>query len=432
MSRSPQPRPSAAARRPSGTICPHETHPDHRRERIHRRPPGPATGRGRPSGPMPGAGPEEALRAGLGGWRGSRGRRRPGPRFTRPGGGRLRRGVLPGPLDGRRRAGVRRARPPGGAELRRGGRRGRARADRLPGRPGPSPRGPLGSPQQPARGRGRAPCSPRANSRSTSCSATGWKSAWCAAQGEMPKQAPFAVVVGCSDARVPTEMIFGQGFNDLFVIRVAGNVLGDECLGSIDFALNALSDSVKVVVMLGHSGCGAVTGAVDAYLQPFKFWSKSTLVDARSHFAADLRAGPRSGQRPGHGLGARRPQHARLSRRADRNRRLRERRSGGLRLAPGSRTGRQVGDRSALRRLQPVQPSRSRAGRPAPIVDNRAAWPTRPSNPRDFSTLAVSGSAKCCVSITALPNTRGTALPSRPSELPKRPTKAKTGTRFRD
>ena len=65
-------------------------------------------------------------------------------------------------------------------------------------------------------------------------------------QGGMPKQAPFAVVVGCSDARVPTEMLFGQGFNDLFVIRVAGNVLGDVCLGSIDFAVEALSESVKV------------------------------------------------------------------------------------------------------------------------------------------------------------------------------------------
>jgi carbonic anhydrase len=102
------------------------------------------------------------------------------------------------------------------------------------------------------------------------------------AQGQMPKQAPFAVVVGCSDARVPTEMLFGQGFNDLFVIRVAGNVLGDECLGSIDFALNALSDSVKVVVMLGHLGCGAVTGAVDAYLSPLKFWSKSVSPMLRS------------------------------------------------------------------------------------------------------------------------------------------------------
>ena len=76
----------------------------------------------------------------------------------------------------------------------------------------------------------------------------------------MPKQAPFAVVIGCSDARVPTEMIFGQGFNDLFVIRVAGNVLGDVCLGSIDFAVEALSESVKLLVVLGHSGCGAVTG----------------------------------------------------------------------------------------------------------------------------------------------------------------------------
>jgi len=93
--------------------------------------------------------------------------------------------------------------------------------------------------------------------------------------GNLPKQAPFAVVVGCSDARVPTEMIFGQGFNDLFVIRVAGNVLGDVCMGSIDFALNALSESVQLVVVLGHSGCGAVTGAVDAYLRPLKFWAKS-------------------------------------------------------------------------------------------------------------------------------------------------------------
>ena len=93
--------------------------------------------------------------------------------------------------------------------------------------------------------------------------------------GQLPKQAPFAVVVGCSDARVPTEMLFGQGFNDLFVIRVAGNVLGDVCLGSIDFALSALSDSVKCVVVLGHLGCGAVTGAVDSYLRPLRFWSKS-------------------------------------------------------------------------------------------------------------------------------------------------------------
>jgi carbonic anhydrase len=101
-------------------------------------------------------------------------------------------------------------------------------------------------------------------------------------QGGIPKQAPFAVVVGCSDARVPTEMLFGQGFNDLFVIRVAGNVLGDVCLGSIDFAVEALSESVKVLVVLGHSGCGAVTGACDAYLRPLKIWSRTVSPALRS------------------------------------------------------------------------------------------------------------------------------------------------------
>ncbi len=101
-------------------------------------------------------------------------------------------------------------------------------------------------------------------------------------QGGLPKQAPFAVVVGCSDARVPTEMLFGQGFNDLFVIRVAGNVLGDVCLGSVDFAVEALSESVKLLVVLGHSGCGAVTGACDAYLRPLKHWSRTVSPALRS------------------------------------------------------------------------------------------------------------------------------------------------------
>jgi carbonic anhydrase len=95
-------------------------------------------------------------------------------------------------------------------------------------------------------------------------------------EGEVPEQSPFAVVVGCSDARVPTEMLFGQGFNDLFVIRVAGNVLGDVCVGSIQFALKALHESVRCLVILGHLGCGAVTSAVDCYLRPLEFWSDST------------------------------------------------------------------------------------------------------------------------------------------------------------
>jgi carbonic anhydrase len=94
--------------------------------------------------------------------------------------------------------------------------------------------------------------------------------------GEMPKPSPFAVVVGCSDARVPAEMLFGQRFNDLFVIRVAGHLAGESCMESVEYALDALSESVRVVVVLGHSGCGAVSGGVDAYLRPLKLWSHST------------------------------------------------------------------------------------------------------------------------------------------------------------
>jgi carbonic anhydrase len=78
------------------------------------------------------------------------------------------------------------------------------------------------------------------------------------------------------------EMLFGQGFNDLFAIRVAGNVLADECWGSIDYALTALAESIKIVVVLGHSGCGAVTAAVDAYLKPLRYSSAKTSFMLRS------------------------------------------------------------------------------------------------------------------------------------------------------
>ena len=86
--------------------------------------------------------------------------------------------------------------------------------------------------------------------------------------GSPPVQTPFALVLGCSDARAPIERIFDQSLNDLFVIRVAGNVLGVECLGSIDYAVNQLGGSLKLLVVLGHSSCGAVTAAVDSYLAP--------------------------------------------------------------------------------------------------------------------------------------------------------------------
>jgi len=89
--------------------------------------------------------------------------------------------------------------------------------------------------------------------------------------GGAPKQRPFAAVLGCADARVPVELIFGQGPNDLFVVRVAGNVLGSEVLGSLGYAITQLGGSLKVVAVLGHSGCGAVTAAVDVYLSPRKY-----------------------------------------------------------------------------------------------------------------------------------------------------------------
>ncbi len=90
-------------------------------------------------------------------------------------------------------------------------------------------------------------------------------------EGAVPSQAPFAVVLGCSDARVPTETVFDQWFNDLFVLRIAGNVLGSECLGSLHYAVKHLADSLKVVVVLGHTTCGAVQAAVDTYLAPANF-----------------------------------------------------------------------------------------------------------------------------------------------------------------
>jgi carbonic anhydrase len=89
--------------------------------------------------------------------------------------------------------------------------------------------------------------------------------------GGTPVQAPFALVVGCSDARAPVETIFDQSSNNVFVVRVAGNVLGTECLGSVDFAVRNLRHSLRLVVALGHSQCGAVTAAVDAYLAPETF-----------------------------------------------------------------------------------------------------------------------------------------------------------------
>src|SRR5437016_5051440 len=72
-------------------------------------------------------------------------------------------------------------------------------------------------------------------------------------------QHPFATIVSCSDSRVPPEIVFDQGLGDLFVVRVAGNVIDDHALGSIEYAVDHLG--VRLIVVLGHQSCGAVKAA---------------------------------------------------------------------------------------------------------------------------------------------------------------------------
>jgi carbonic anhydrase len=77
-------------------------------------------------------------------------------------------------------------------------------------------------------------------------------------------QAPFAIVLGCSDSRVPAELIFDQGFGDLFVIRVAGNIVAPSQIGSVEFAASRFG--TRLVVVMGHSQCGAVLATLEEIL----------------------------------------------------------------------------------------------------------------------------------------------------------------------
>jgi carbonic anhydrase len=99
--------------------------------------------------------------------------------------------------------------------------------------------------------------------------------------GVAPKQEPFAAFLSCADARAPVEMIFNQATNDLFVVRVAGNVLGAECLGSLDYAVDQLG-SVRLLAVMGHTSCGAVSAAVDAFLHPTHYLSIAANLPLRS------------------------------------------------------------------------------------------------------------------------------------------------------
>jgi carbonic anhydrase len=103
-------------------------------------------------------------------------------------------------------------------------------------------------------------------------------------------QEPFAIVLGCSDSRVPAEIVFDQGLGDLFVIRVAGNIVAASQIGSVEFA--AARFSTRLVVVLGHSQCGAVLATVDALEQPDSNQSRNlrSIVDLIRPSVEPLRA----------------------------------------------------------------------------------------------------------------------------------------------
>lgn len=90
---------------------------------------------------------------------------------------------------------------------------------------------------------------------------------------------PFAIVLGCSDARVPAEIVFNQGLGDLFVIRVAGNIVAPSQIGSVEFA--AARFDTRLVVVLGHTQCGAILATLEQLQQPMERQSANlrTIVD---------------------------------------------------------------------------------------------------------------------------------------------------------
>jgi len=79
-------------------------------------------------------------------------------------------------------------------------------------------------------------------------------------------QEPFAIILGCSDSRVPAEIVFDQGLGDLFVIRVAGNIVAPSQIGSVEFAADRYG--TRLVVVLGHSQCGAILATIDELKRP--------------------------------------------------------------------------------------------------------------------------------------------------------------------
>src|SRR5579871_5462698 len=92
-------------------------------------------------------------------------------------------------------------------------------------------------------------------------------------------QEPFATILGCSDSRVPVEIIFDQGLGDLFVIRVAGNIVAPSQIGSVEFAAEQFG--TRLVVVLGHSTCGAIEATLEQLKRPRENQSRNlrSIVD---------------------------------------------------------------------------------------------------------------------------------------------------------
>ncbi len=110
-------------------------------------------------------------------------------------------------------------------------------------------------------------------------------------------QEPFAVILGCSDSRVPVELVFDQGLGDLFVIRVAGNIVAPSQIGSVEFATERFG--TRLVVVLGHSRCGAILATLEQLQRPTETQSRNlrSIVDrvrpsVEALLATDLRREP--------------------------------------------------------------------------------------------------------------------------------------------
>ena len=127
-------------------------------------------------------------------------------------------------------------------------------------------------------------------------------------------QEPFAIILGCSDSRVPAEIVFDQGLGDLFVIRVAGNIVAPSQIGSVEFAAERFG--TRLVVVLGHSQCGAILATLEELQRPTENQSRNlrSIVDRIRPSVEALLATELEARSGGAGAAGRSRQHPRRRR----------------------------------------------------------------------------------------------------------------------